>query len=272
MGVMPDMSAKLPTNLPLENIADYKYAVEADATTSIAPSMFQNKALPDLPPVASFSDGPVAQEPTDQNFQVGPVDGPPPPPPPAPTVDFTKVDDAPPPPPPPVSGYEDGDDDDSMPPPPPPPVVADQDDAPPPPPPPQHEEDPESSAPAEEAPPTMSLLDQIRNPNIKLRKVRIVPNINYHKRSCATHLTRFTLVVHRLVQARQSPIQSIGPRYANIQGAFLLADIGVSLLTLIIAGASQQAAYHCRGNEAANAPSSSSYQRKARSAGAEARA
>ncbi|RAW27074.1 hypothetical protein PC110_g16534 [Phytophthora cactorum] len=31
MGIMPDMSAKLPTNLPLENIADYKYAHESNA-------------------------------------------------------------------------------------------------------------------------------------------------------------------------------------------------------------------------------------------------
>lgn len=91
MGIMPDMSAKLPTNLPLENIADYKYAQESN--TSIAPSMFQDKALPDLPAVANFAEGPVAQEPSEQNFQVGPVDGAPPPPPPAPTVDFTKIDD-----------------------------------------------------------------------------------------------------------------------------------------------------------------------------------
>lgn len=137
MGVMPDMSAKLPTNLPLENIADYKYAAEADAAASIAPSMFQNKALPDLPSVANFSEGPVAQEPTDQNFQVGPVDGAPPPPPPGPSVDFSKVDDAPPPPPPPPMPGHDGDDDDLMPPPPPPPLENGLDDAPPPPPPPQ---------------------------------------------------------------------------------------------------------------------------------------
>lgn len=133
MGIMPDMSAKLPTNLPLENIADYKYAQEGN--TSIAPSMFQDKALPDLPAVANFAEGPAAQEPSEQNFQVGPVDGAPPPPPLAPTVDFTKIDDgAPPPPPPPPQEDEEGD---STPPPPPPPMANGEDEDAPPPPPPQ---------------------------------------------------------------------------------------------------------------------------------------
>ncbi|KUF91336.1 hypothetical protein AM588_10003085 [Phytophthora nicotianae] len=167
MGTMPDMSAKLPTNLPLENIADYKYAQENN--TSIAPSMFQDKTLPDLPAVANFEEGPVAQEPSEQNFQVGPVDGAPPPPPPAPTVDFTKIeDDAPPPPPPPP---QEDDEDDSAPPPPPPPMANGEDEDAPPPPPPQEDGPPTPSAPEEDnQPPVVSLLDQIRNPNIKLRK------------------------------------------------------------------------------------------------------
>lgn len=135
MGIMPDMSAKLPTNLPLENIADYKYAQESSA--SIAPSMFQDKALPDLPEVASFAEGPVAQEPSEQNFQVGPVDGAPPPPPPAPTVDFTKIDDGAPPPPPPPPPAQEDEEEDSAPPPPPPPMANGEDEDAPPPPPPQ---------------------------------------------------------------------------------------------------------------------------------------
>ncbi|KAG7399571.1 CCR4-NOT transcription complex subunit 6-like [Phytophthora boehmeriae] len=170
MGIMPDMSAKLPQNLPLENIADYKYAQESN--TSIAPSMFQDKALPDLPSVANFEEGPAAQEPTEQNFHVGPVDGPPPPPPPAPTVDFTKADDGVPPPPPPPQG---DDEDDSAPPPPPPPMANGEDEDAPPPPPPQEEGPPAPPAQDEEEednqPAVVSLLDQIRNPNIKLRKV-----------------------------------------------------------------------------------------------------
>ncbi|RLN86966.1 hypothetical protein BBJ28_00013463 [Nothophytophthora sp. Chile5] len=175
MGIMPEMSAKLPTNLPgLANIADYKYAQEGDANTSIAPSMFQDKTLPDLPPVASFAEGPVALEPSDQNFQVGPVDGPPPPPPPASTVDFTKVEDGAPPLPPPPQG---DDEDDSMPPPPPPMVDGEDEDAPPPPPPLQEDGPPAPPAPPapeaeDEAPQAVSLLDQIRNPTIKLRAVK----------------------------------------------------------------------------------------------------
>ncbi|RLN55189.1 hypothetical protein BBP00_00008614 [Phytophthora kernoviae] len=173
MGIMPDMSAKLPQNLPLENIADYKYAQEGN--TSIAPSMFQDKALPDLPSVANFEEGPAAQEPLEQNFQVGPVDGTPPPPPPAPTVDFTKVDDgAPPPPPPPPPQGDEEDDSAPPPPPPPPPMAGGEDEDVPPPPPPQEEVPPAPPAQEEEEddqPAGASLLDQIRNPKIKLRKI-----------------------------------------------------------------------------------------------------
>lgn len=129
---MEDLSAKLPTNLPLENIANYNYAAEAGANSSIAPSMFQNNktALPDLPTVSGFADGPSALEPSQQTVQVGPQDGPPPPPPPPPSLDFSDGSAPPPPPPPPADL---GMDDDSAPPPPPPPQV--EEDAPPPPPP-----------------------------------------------------------------------------------------------------------------------------------------
>ena len=130
---MPDMSAKLPTNLPLENIADYKYAQEGN--TSIAPSMFQDKILPDLPAIANFAEGPAAQEPSKQNFQVGPVEGAPPPPPPAPAVDFTTLDDGAPPPPPPPPPPQRDEEDDAAPPPPPPPMDGEDEDRPPPPPP-----------------------------------------------------------------------------------------------------------------------------------------
>lgn len=132
MGAMEDLSAKLPTNLPLENIANYNYAAEAGANTSIAPSMFQNNkaALPDLPAVSGFADGPSALEPSQQTVQVGPTDGPPPPPPPPPSLDFS---DGSAPPPPPLPPADLGLDDDSAPPPPPPPQV--EDDVPPPPPP-----------------------------------------------------------------------------------------------------------------------------------------
>ncbi|CAH0483072.1 unnamed protein product [Peronospora belbahrii] len=167
MGIMPDMSAKLPTNLPLENIADYKYAQESN--TSIAPSMFQDKTLPDLPAIADFAEGPAAQEPLEQHFQVGPVDNAPPPPPPAPPVDFTKIDGgAPPPPPPPPQGEEE-----IAPPPPPPPMETVEDEDMPPPPPPQEDGLPPPPAPKEDGNelPLTSLLDQIRNPTIKLRKV-----------------------------------------------------------------------------------------------------
>jgi hypothetical protein len=130
-GANEDLSKKLPANLPLAGIVDYNYE---GVNASIAPSFFQNKqALPDLPPVADFSDAPSAMEPSEQNFQIGPVDGPPPPPPPGPNVDFSRSD-VPPPPPPPPSTF--GDDDSAPPPPPPPQFAADeQDDVPPPPPP-----------------------------------------------------------------------------------------------------------------------------------------
>ncbi|KAF1336508.1 Carbon catabolite repressor protein, partial [Globisporangium splendens] len=167
LGANEDLSKKLPANLPLAGIVDYNYE---GANASIAPSLFQNKqALPDLPPVADFADAPSAMEPSEQNFQIGPVDGPPPPPPPGPNVDFSRSD-VPPPPPPPPSTF--GDDDSAPPPPPPPQFTADeQDDAPPPPPPvaPQQEDAPPPPAPVEQNP-VASLLDQIRNPNMKLRK------------------------------------------------------------------------------------------------------
>lgn len=130
LGAIEELSKKLPANLPLAGIAEYIY--EGGVNASIAPSLFQNKALPDLPPVADFSDAPVALEPSQQNFQIGPVDGPPPPPPPGLNVDFSKSDVPPPPPPPPSSNFGD---DDSAPPPPPPPMSYDQDDDAPPPPP-----------------------------------------------------------------------------------------------------------------------------------------
>ncbi|KAI9905194.1 hypothetical protein PsorP6_013753 [Peronosclerospora sorghi] len=171
MGIMPDMSAKLPTNLPLENIADYKYAQEDN--TSIAPSMFHDKTLPDLPAITNFAEGPAAQEPSVHNFQVGPVDSAPPPPPPTLDVDYPKVNDAPPPPPPPPP-LGDEDDDPILPPPPPPVVTAEDEDAPPPPPP--QEDGPPAPPAAEEndnQPPIVSLLDQIRNPKIKLRKASV---------------------------------------------------------------------------------------------------
>uniref|UniRef100_A0AAV1TA19 WASH1 WAHD domain-containing protein n=1 Tax=Peronospora matthiolae TaxID=2874970 RepID=A0AAV1TA19_9STRA len=169
MGIMPDMSAKLPTNLPLENIADYKYAQEA--TTSIAPSMFQDKALPDLPAITNFAEGPAALEPSEPISLVGPVDSTTPPPPPAPVVDLTVFDDSAPPPPPPPPQVDE--DDDSVPPPPPPPTANNEDlDAPPPPPPPLEVNSP-PPAPKEKdsQPKVVSLLDQIRNPAVKLRKV-----------------------------------------------------------------------------------------------------
>ncbi|GAB9474770.1 Carbon catabolite repressor protein [Globisporangium polare] len=168
LGAIEDLSKKLPANLPLAGIVDYNY--EGGVNASIAPSLFQNKALPDLPPVADFSDAPAALEPLQQNFQIGPVDGPPPPPPPGPNMDFSRRDAPPPPPPPPSSSFGD---DDSAPPPPPPPMGYDHDDDAPPPPPP-------AAAPQEDAPPppaaveqnpVASLLDQIRNPGMKLRKV-----------------------------------------------------------------------------------------------------
>ncbi|TYZ66964.1 hypothetical protein PybrP1_001774 [[Pythium] brassicae (nom. inval.)] len=173
LGAVEDLSKKLPANLPLAGIVDYNYESGPGANASIAPSLFQNKALPDLPPVADFSNAPSALEPSQQNFQIGPVDGPPPPPPPGPSVDFSKSDVPPPPPPPPSGNF--GDDDDSTPPPPPPPMRDELDDAPPPPPPPavtggSQEDGPPPPAPAE-ANPVVSLLDQIRNPGMKLRKV-----------------------------------------------------------------------------------------------------
>ncbi|KAJ0410665.1 hypothetical protein ATCC90586_003734 [Pythium insidiosum] len=165
LGAVEDLSAKLPTNLPLENIAQYQFTADSSANSSIAPSLFQNKALPDLPPVASFADGPVAVEPAQQNAAIGPQDGPPPPPPPPPSVDFTSDSTPPPPPPPP----QNADDDDGVPPPPPPPTETD--DVPPPPPPSQSDADtdaPPQAEPAEDA--FSSLLAQIRNPKVKLRK------------------------------------------------------------------------------------------------------
>ncbi|TDH72253.1 uncharacterized protein CCR75_003266 [Bremia lactucae] len=166
MGIMPDMSAKLPMNLPLENIADYQYAQEN--TTSIAPSMFQDKTLPDLPTIANFEVGPMAMEPSVQTLTVGLVDNTPPPPPPALNVDFTtmKEDTPPPPPPPPLASQ----DKDVVPPP--PSMVYEEDDAPPPPPP-QEDVPPPPPAPeqVDSLPTAISFLDQIRNPNIKLRKV-----------------------------------------------------------------------------------------------------
>lgn len=134
LGAVEDLSKKLPANLPLAGIVDYNYESGPGANESIAPSLFQNKALPDLPPVADFSNAPSALEPSQQNFQIGPVDGPPPPPPSVPSVDFSTSDAPPPPPPPPSSNF--GDDDSTPPPPPPPMRDDDQDDAPPPPPPP----------------------------------------------------------------------------------------------------------------------------------------
>ncbi|CAI5732642.1 unnamed protein product [Hyaloperonospora brassicae] len=172
MGIMPDMSAKLPTNLPLENIADYKYAQEG--STSIAPSMFQDKTLPDLPAIANFAEGPAALEPSEQTLQVGPVDNIAPPPPPAPIGDLTIFDDGAPPPPPPPPPQAD-EDDESVPPPPPPPMKNDDDvDAPPPPPPPSPltvDLPPPAVEDEDSQPAATSLLDQIRNPTIKLRKV-----------------------------------------------------------------------------------------------------
>ncbi|TMW57301.1 hypothetical protein Poli38472_003226 [Pythium oligandrum] len=174
MGTVENPSAKMPTNLPLPNIAqDVQFTAESGANTSIAPSVFQqSKVLPDLPPNAPFADAPTATEPTQANAPIGPLDGPPPPPPPPPSIDFSSGD-APPPPPPPPTAH---DDDDSAPPPPPPPMPTQQgDDAPPPPPPPQqngaHEEEQESEAPEDDGNPLTGLLAQIRNPNIRLRKV-----------------------------------------------------------------------------------------------------
>lgn len=131
LGTVEDLSAKLPQNLPLENIAEYTYTVGNGANASIAPSLFQNKALPDLP-TGSFENGPKALEPAQVNAQIGPTDGAPPPPPPPPAVDFTRNDGPPPPPPP------QPDEDSSLPPPPPP--IHEHDDAPPPPPQPEGDE------------------------------------------------------------------------------------------------------------------------------------
>lgn len=130
---MEDLSKNLPANLPLAGIVNITYEGGPGGNASIAPSLFQNsKALPDLPAVTDFSDAPSALEPSEQTFQIGPVDGPPPPPPPGPNVDFSRSD-VPPPPPPPPSSF--GDDDSAPPPPPPPQFTSEQDDAPPPPPP-----------------------------------------------------------------------------------------------------------------------------------------
>lgn len=145
MGQHLDLSTSLPTNLPLDNIADYKYTADRNASTSIAPSMFQDQKktqLPELPQISDFAAAPSAHEQhvvlPDAGSQVLLFDEnvgfPPPPPPsrrrtttiekglPPPMPPLTKedsVEDMPPPPPPDLVNHQ-YDDDDVTPPPPPP--------------------------------------------------------------------------------------------------------------------------------------------------------
>ncbi|ETW10349.1 hypothetical protein H310_00672 [Aphanomyces invadans] len=158
---------QFPDVLPgLKGVAvEYKY--ENQGTTSIAPSMFQDSGLPDLPQIAEFAAGPTALQPHTGGIVLGPTDvAPPPPPPPPPSFDGM----VPPPPPPPPTL-----DDAGRPlPPPPPPPMADPNQPPPPPPPAPAGGDPVDGPPPppEPANPRASLLDAIRNAGMsKLRKV-----------------------------------------------------------------------------------------------------
>ncbi len=90
MGEMKGLS--LPDNLPLGGIADYKFQADTSTIPSIAPSMFQNSGLPDLPQIAAFSTGPTALQPHQNVLQLGPVDASPPPPPPPLSLDFQSQD------------------------------------------------------------------------------------------------------------------------------------------------------------------------------------
>lgn len=180
MGQHSDLSARLPANLPLDNIADYQYAADTAATTSIAPSLFQDKTLPELPQIADFAAGPTKFEPTALEAKIGQDwgdDAPPPPPQSSLELESPQAMEvenmsSPPMPPPPMMDSKDG-----MPPPPPPPDAASSPElepeaaAPPLPPDVMIQEEAEAPAPPG---PRASLLDAIRNPGnlVKLRKVK----------------------------------------------------------------------------------------------------
>ncbi|CAK4084196.1 unnamed protein product [Aphanomyces euteiches] len=159
--------SQFPDVLPgLKGVAvEYKYENQVNA--SIAPSMFQDSGLPDLPQIAEFSTGPTASQPVNSgDIQLGPTDVAPPPPPPPPSFEGG----------PPVHS------DDGMPPPPPPPPQMDEN-RPPPPPPPAGDVSgaPEDGPPPppEPANPRASLMDAIRNASLnKLRKVEDQPARN----------------------------------------------------------------------------------------------
>nr|CCA14063.1 carbon catabolite repressor protein putative [Albugo laibachii Nc14] len=132
MREVPEFSPLLPANLPLPNLANYNYA-QTDMVLSIAPSLFQNKALLDLPEVATFMDGPTAFEPArDQldviNSNAPPLPPPPPvlieieedeengvPPPPPPEMDWSSTMEDTPPPPPAIFDAVDAEDDEAVP-------------------------------------------------------------------------------------------------------------------------------------------------------------
>lgn len=107
MGEHSDLSKQLPANLPLENIAEYSYTGDENASSSIAPSMFQDKNLPELPQITNFADEPSVLQPQDNTVRTLVTtdslteDAPPPPPSPLQKqqVHRTMEEELPPPPP-----------------------------------------------------------------------------------------------------------------------------------------------------------------------------